>query len=372
MLNKFSGGKVLYHPEHVRGTFDGRAMYPVHINVDTTNYCNHRCLWCSGFEGQQKRANDADLDILLPALQTAKSLGLKAVTHIGSGDPTMHKQFLSMSSRIAKMELDQGMFTHGMYPNDWSPELIKSFTWIRFSLDAGSTEIHNKVHGVSGHYEKIMENIRSLNELRSGPDNFTIGVQFVVHQTNYLDLVNAARRVKESGADYFSIKPVIKRGAVEIRTQRYDVNWDELQSKIAEAQKLSDENFEVLFKPYQFQINNVPFAKEPITDPEFTRSYTKCYAINFEWWIRNNMDVAICGPMHKTIGNLRDQKFESLLGCERYNEVIKNIKIKDCYRGCRPHYLNESMHELSDPEVLEHAIKKLPDAGFRVHKNFVG
>ena len=372
MLNKFSGQKVLYHPKHVKGTFEGRAMYPVHINVDTTNYCNHRCLWCSGYEGQQKRANDIDLDILLPVLRLSKAQGLKAVTHIGSGDPTMHKQFMFMTRSIAEMGLDQGMFTHGMYPNEWSRELTNYFTWIRFSLDAGSTEVHDKTHGVSGHYEKILENIRSLNDLRVGPNNFTIGVQFVVHQTNYHDLVNAARRVKEAGADYFSIKPVIKRGAVEVRTDRYDIEWDELQSKIVEAEQFGDDQFEVLYKPYQFQINNVPFAKEPITDPEFTRSYTKCYATNFEWWIRNNMDVAVCGPMHKTIGNLRDQTFESLLGSERYNEVINNIKIKDCYRGCRPHYLNESMHQLKDPETLQTATEQLPDANFRVHKNFVG
>jgi|GEM_PF-1728821 len=372
MLNKFSGLKVLYHLDHVKGTLAGNTMFPVHINIDTTNYCDHNCIWCSGYEGQQKRANDIDSDSILNALRDGRRLGLKAVTHIGTGDPSLHKRFLELTAAIHTMGLDQGMFTHGMWDNGWCDDIVENFTWVRFSLDAGSTEVHDHVHGVGGHYESIMANIERLAKSRKSPDYFTVGVQFVLHQTNYRDMENAAKRVKAAGADYFSIKPVIKRGAVEIRSEKYKIDWDVVQTEITKARSLADNEFEVLYKPYQFQINNVPFPKEKLTDPNFDRKYTKCYAVNFEWWIRNNLDVAICGPMHKTVGNLQHQSFESILNSEMYIDVLNNIKIDKCYRGCRPHYMNQAMSQLEDSQKLEEAVLSLAEPNFRIHKNFVG
>ena len=40
-------------------------------------------------------------------------------------------------------------------------------------------------------------------------------------------------------------------------------------------------------------------------------------------------------------------------------EVLKAINIDSCYRGCRPHYMNEVMHALEFPD-------------FKSHVNFVG
>lgn len=372
MINMFSGKKVLYHLDHVERTFANQRMFPVHICVDTTNFCTHKCIWCSGYEGQQKRANDVDLDILMPALTAAAKHGLKAVTHLGSGDPVLHRRFLEMTRKIHELGLDQGMLTHGHFPSEWCDQIIENFTWVRFSLDAGSTETHNFVHGVDNHYPHILENIACLAERRNSHNHFTAGVQFVLHQTNLHDMRNAAARVKDLGADYFSIKPVIKRGAVEIRGDKYDIDWSNAEREIEEVLKLAGDDFEVLYKPYQFQINNVPYSKEAPSDPNFRRNYTKCYAINFEWWIRNNLDVAICGPMHKTVGNLLDQDFESILDSERYDAVVDDIDIESCYRGCRPHYLNEAMHELQDATILAEALDSLGEPEFGIHKNFVG
>lgn len=356
-MNKFSGSKIFYHPEHVIAARDGRLSYPVHVNIDTTNYCNHRCLWCSAYEEQKENHHDIDSVRLLKSLGTAVENGLKAVTHIGFGEPTLHREFLPMTRQIHNLGIEQGMFTHGAFPLEYCDDIVRHFTWVRFSFDAGSAEIHATVHGTKNAFDTIVNNMTALLEKRKGPDYFTVGVQFALHQANASDLLKAAKLSKSLGLDYFSIKPVIKRGAVEIRCEKYKLEWEAVERDINEVIALSDKNFEVLYKPYQFQVNNTPYGS--LENKEFVRHYTRCYAPNFEWWIRNNLDVDICGPMRKTVGNLLTDDYADILGSEAYMAVLNGINIENCYRGCRPHYLNETMHALEHPD-------------FRIHKNFVG
>lgn len=164
---------------------------------------------------------------------------------------------------------------------------------------------------------------------------------------------------KEVGVDYFHIKPIYKRGAVEIRSKKYDLDWNEVAKDIEAIQKLGEESFEVYYKPYQFQINNAPYSTDKLSNSDFARNYKTCYATNFEWWIRTNLDVDICGPMHLNVGNLEDQSYASILGSKKYLEALDSIDIEKCYRGCRPHYHNEVMHCLENPD-------------FKSHINFVG
>ena len=359
MINKFSGSKIFYHIEHVKSTLDGKYLFPVHINVDPTNYCNHKCIWCTAYEEQKHKFHDIDYDILKPTIKIAKENGLKAITYIGYGEPTLHKRFKEMTCDTHQLGIDQGIFTNGTFDSNLCNDFVENFTWVRFSLDAGSTETHNRVHGTNDTYKKILRNIESLIEKRKGPDNFTVGVQFALHQENESEMVQTAIMLKKMGVDYFAIKPVIKRGAVEVRCEKYTLDWDKVTKDIKTIESMADDNFEVLYKPYQFKINNTPYAKDKLVNKEFQRNYTKCYAVNFEWWIRNNLDVTICGPIKRIVGNLNEQDFISILGSDQYIREIEKIDIEQCYRGCRPHYLNETMHALDNPD-------------FRTHRNFVG
>jgi len=359
MMNKFSGGKIFYHLDHVKATLENKKMFPVHVNVDPTNYCNHKCIWCTAYEEQKEKHHDIDYDNLIKALTAASKNGLKAVTYIGYGEPTIHKRFKELMNTVHGLGLDQGIFTNGAFNESLCDDFVNTFTWVRFSLDAATSEIHNRVHGATNTFDRILGNITKLVDKRKGADSFTVGVQFALHQENAHEMRKCATMLKEMGVDYFAIKPVIKRGAVEVRCDKYTLDWATVQDDIRWVESLADENFEVLYKSYQFQINNTPYASEQLNDPEFVRHYKKCYAVNFEWWIRNNLDVTICGPIKRVVGNLGKQDFESILGSAQYNKAVSEIDISQCYRGCRPHYLNETMHFLDNPD-------------FTVHKNFVG
>lgn len=356
-MDKFSGLKVLHHLDHVKAALEHRSMYPVHVNIDTINYCNHRCIWCSAYEEQKDKHKEIDYDCLVSALKEGSERGLKAVTHIGYGEPTLYSRFLELINEIQQCGIEQGIFTNGAFPEHYCRPMVDAFTWVRFSLDAASSGVHNIVHGKTNTFDRIINNIKDLIVLRKGPDSFTVGVQYALHQKNREDMVPAAELVKSLGVDYFSVKPVIMRGAVGVRCDKFEMDMDAVARDLETLSGLADESFEVLYKPYQFQVNNTPYAH--MENERFQRSYKRCYALNFEWWIRHNLDVDICGPMKKKIGNLKDQSYASILDSELYRQVVGSIDVDTCYRGCRPHYLNEAMHYLEHPE-------------FKIHKNFVG
>ena len=89
-----------------------------------TNFCNHTCSWCYinwNQSGQQNKRSGTDRPAPKPiqadykiveALREAKELGLKAVTIVGDGEPTLHKQFVNIINDIKALDIDIGVFSN--------------------------------------------------------------------------------------------------------------------------------------------------------------------------------------------------------------------------------------------------------------------
>ena len=89
---------------------------------------------------------------------------------VGNGEPLAYKKFKEISLFCNDLKLDQGIFTNGYLIDRYFETLISSFTYLRVSLDAGSSEIHSKLHKVpETHYPKILKNIKQLIKLRKTP-----------------------------------------------------------------------------------------------------------------------------------------------------------------------------------------------------------
>ena len=111
-------------------------------------------------------------------LQKAKKKGLKSASYVGNGEPLAYKKFKEISTFCNDLKLDQGIFTNGYLIDRYFETLISSFTYLRVSLDAGSSEIHSKLHKVpETHYPKILKNIKKFIKLRKTPHP-TVGIQF--------------------------------------------------------------------------------------------------------------------------------------------------------------------------------------------------
>lgn len=333
-MNILSFEKVLYQPKHLAAIQEDRMIFPLHVTVSLGNFCNHRCRWCTAYEYQKEKATIMDYEKLLSFLTRACNRGLKAVTYVGNGEPTIYPHFRELISKVKALGLEQGMFTNGYALNHYEADILQNFTWIRVSLDAGSEAVHEKMHDVHNHFGKIISNIQSLVAHKTSKLP-TIGVQYAVHHENLEDLPSAARQCKALGVDYFSVKPVFNRGSVGERIEKNRLTYEEITPVVESIQSLSDEHFSLFYRPHQI----LSHAQE-----KTVFNYERCLAGFFNVNVYEDETIVYCGPHHVVVGKITDDLDDVEKSIMR---VSKKLNLSHCPAGCRYHELNHFIASLS-------------------------
>ncbi len=340
--------KLLFHPDKLVNLRAGDPQFPTNVTVSLGNFCNHGCLWCTAYASQQEDVRHMDQARLTGFLTRARDYGLQAVAYIGNGEPTAYPGFGELTAAVSALGLEQGMFTNGYLLDRHVGALLDCFTYVRVSLDAGSTTMHDAMHDVSGHFPKIMENIKELACKRKDALP-TIGVQFAVHHENFEDLFAAAGAARAAGADYFSIKPVYNRGSVGEKIEKNNLTDAQLAPKAARIKREFDgDGFSVFYRPHQI-------ANE-MADVNLLE-YDRCVAGFFNIQVYEDGNVISCGPGRISVGSIDDDMAEIERNILKVSDALDLSK---CPAGCRYHALNHLA-----ASVLE------TDKARQFHHNFI-
>jgi MoaA/NifB/PqqE/SkfB family radical SAM enzyme len=105
--------KVFHHLDRLHELQSTGDTRPIHMTIGLTNYCNHKCPWCyinwhqagraserSGAGDRKQKAINANWR-LIEAVREARDIGLKAVTIVGDGEPTLHNRFVEVLERLS-------------------------------------------------------------------------------------------------------------------------------------------------------------------------------------------------------------------------------------------------------------------------------
>lgn len=314
---------------------EDRVIFPLHVTVSLGNFCNHKCLWCTAFEYQKEKATLMDCDSLLFFLQQAKLRGLKAITYVGNGEPTVHPKFKELITAVNALGLEQGMFTNGYLLERYETDILKFFTWVRVSLDGGSEEMHAKMHDVNNHYDTIVSNIQSLISKRGKGSQPTIGVQYALHHENISDLYRAVSSCKDLGVDYFSIKPVFNRGSVGERITKNTLTNEHIERVVDKIRnELETPEFKVFYRSYQLLSHS---------QGKTIFNYDRCVAGFFNVSVYEDNSIIYCGPNRISVGKLTDT-IETIEA--KIYTLSKQLNLSKCPAGCRYHELNHLVHPL--------------------------
>ncbi len=355
--------KVFHHADRVEELFRTGDTRPVHMTIGLTNYCNHKCPWCyinwhqagplsmrSGGGNPEQKAINAP-DRLIEAVAEAKELGLKAVTIVGDGEPTLHPRFIEMLEKLAALDLDIGIFTNLSTPRLEVLDAMREHCFfIRCSIDAADAETHKVTHGADD-WDRIVRNFRGLAHFSDHP---VLGVQFVVNQWNWRAIVNAAHFWHGQGADYIAYKPAYKHEL----NKAHDANEAPLvlvQQLLRTAEKFETDNFKVYTKEPQFS---------EVLGHEHNdgRYYQKCQATPLSPYLDEDGQVHLCGNMKghtPSIGNVYEKSFAEIWNGEAKKRWLASIDLHKCPAGCKLDPLNKVLWDASNPERQ------------RVHPNFV-
>ncbi len=343
--------KLIFHPERVAEWMRGKVVYPINAEVGLAGACNHRCTFCAvDYMGYEPKV--LSKDIMHVRFREMQSKGLKSVLFAGTGEPLLNKESPDIINDTKSMGVDVALSTNGvLFTKEVAQECMESISWIRFSTSAGTEPTYKKIHrGQDGDLERVFTNIYHAAEFKKKNRLKTVlGVQIVMIPENASEVVMLARKVKELGADQFSVKSFgwqplsssqLKK---EVDCKTY---YDNQEDIVRELQELNDENFRAVYRT-----NRMGKAK-------LGKCYTECYAMPFHTNIDANGDVWPCcvliGMEGMCFGNINENSFEEIWMGERRKQVmghLKEMKLSECTPECRLDDMNRYLHELKNPNL---------------------
>ena len=345
-----SNHKLMYHPDRVAEWKQKGDCYPVYIEIGLTNSCNHRCVFCA-LDFMEGHGKFIDREVMLKALKEMGSKGVRAIMFAGEGESILHPDLSSFIQTAKENKIDISITTNGVaLTKEKIREVLPHLSWIRFSVDSGSSENYSEIHGTNAEdFEKLLENVRECVRLKKELGlGVVIGVQFLMIPQNKGEVVKLARTMKEIGADNIQIKPYSKHPN---SINDLIINPEEYNEIEQELKEFDSENFKVFFRKATAER-----IQEGINYPE-------CYGIPFFALVDAKGDVVPCnlfyGNEEFTYGNLNEQSFSEIWEGDKRKEILKKLKergCEECRKGCRLDVINRYLHRLKNPEMHDNFI----------------
>ena len=341
--------------DHVKKTLSNTKPTAINFEIDLTNGCNHRCSFCQWGSWIQTNRATLKSQIVIKTLPELINYGTKAITWTGGGEPTVHKDFLSLLNLSYRLGLDNGLLTNGSLlkkPHD--KQLLKQLVFLRISMAGGNREAYKKVQGRDD-FDLVINNLTRIGKLKKKiKSKTTLGVAFLANRENADSLEDFVETLINSNCDYLQVR---RDNYIKEDEKKW---WHENVGK--KCQKLAKytrkKGMDILTEGY------VSFQK-------YVKYPKKCYAHNFVMAINAEGNVTFCKNTKDNpkfyIGNLNKKTFSDIwLKSEINKKLEENINPRNCATFCKNMQINKAIEDLINKKVSLDDYKNLK----LEHKNF--
>ena len=331
--DEYSPFKIIHHSELIETFRKGKEPNPIQVHFVPTNRCNQRCSFCSyrmkGYSSAEQfdERDHIPQDKCLSLLNSMAKLGVKAIQFTGGGEPLVHEGIKEMFDVCVERQMEIALVTNGVnLKGDLLPVLGTHASWVRVSLDAGTSETYAKIRRVpEKQFSAVLNNIKELAGFKSSLCR--LGVGFVVTKDNCSEIYQAAHMVKELGVDNFRISALFSpEGASYFTQEEKHTIHDECMRVVRE---LGDERFTVfnLFDARQSDLD----TKSP--------QYTFCPMKSLVPYLAADMNVYTCCILaynkQGLIGSVREQDFNELWNSEGKKKMFaRHNPLLHCKSPC--------------------------------------
>ncbi|TBR43558.1 radical SAM protein [Marinomonas agarivorans] len=229
-----------------------RLTGPVVVDLDPTTFCDLACPECISAGVLNKGQFDKGR-----VIELAKELilsGVQAVVLIGGGEPLMHKSIGAIIDILHQAGVKIGLVSNGTLIHRYLQPLSQKMDWVRISMDAGSQAVYDR-YRPSGRkqsvFPKVIENMRLLAARKTGILGYSYLLMYrlnddgTILDSNYSDVLNAARLAKDIGCDYFEVKAMYDDDHHVISPPQNLLN--EFERVLPDLIALQDAHFRVLY-----------------------------------------------------------------------------------------------------------------------------
>jgi MoaA/NifB/PqqE/SkfB family radical SAM enzyme len=221
-----------------------------------------------------------------------------------------------------KKGLSLGLITNGqMIRQNTVERLVKTFTWIRLSINASTPKGYKLIHGVDE--KEFNRTWKNAELICSARDKYNqkcfIGAKFLTDRNRVSEMSLFAQKAKKAGFNYCEFKPFHER-TVDVRNVIQEIRA-----------KYQDETFKVISVDQDYENMVSRYDKKA--------EYDQPYAYNFRCVITTDFDVypnCFTRSISKfKYGNLLEQNFEEIWFSDKKRTILSSLlKQSDCPSQC--------------------------------------
>ncbi len=335
--------KLLHHPKQLNRILEGSRPFPIHLEVDLTNICNHACSFCNMSETLANDSSVIDSEVLLERLAEAYSLGSRSISFTGGGEPTMHPKFSEISERTKKLGFDLGLITNGALLQKSRLEAIAEFfKWVRISLGGVNETIYRNIQGKND-FRKVLDNIFDLKERSNLTRNLDLGIKIMLTQENIDASDELTKNLKKSRLTSNHIN------YIQFVPDQYTNDGGKFvnSSYVSEKLELLRKQLGKIRIPLYESLYSVDNAQR---DLGFSN---KCFAHYYQLVITATGLITFCKNSRDTrklhVGDIYNSTFSEIWQSDYLKELEDTINASNCNTFCKSLKLNNLIYAIQNP-----------------------
>ncbi|MDD5434798.1 MAG: radical SAM protein [Nitrospira sp.] len=343
----FNNHKLIYHSDRVNEFIKEGGCYPLYMEISPIGICNHRCIFCA-YDYIEYPDRRLETTRLLNLIDEMSACGLKSLLFAGEGEPLLHPDIDKFINKSREKNIDTGIFTNGQkLHKELAEKILPGLSFIRFSFNGGTSEVYSHIHNTGLKvFDRVVQNIRAAVQVRKRHKlPVDIGAQYVLLPENMNAVFDAAQVMRDSGIDYFVIKPFMQR-QFQSYIMKEEIDRNAVSGLFSKLERLSSESFNVIIR------------KEFLSDNGH-RNYTHCYGTSFITVLNSAGDVSSCLPYWDredfSFGNIYEKSFSEIWHGDKRKKITeyleKDIPVQKCPPLCRQNDINQFLWEIKHPTV---------------------
>ncbi|MCF0126584.1 MAG: radical SAM protein [Clostridia bacterium] len=331
IVSPFIQTKALCHIDKLKELQKNKVITPVTCEIDITDgFCNNSCKHCF-FETNEKRMPIIqDKNKLFSLFDELKELGVKGIEFTGGGEPLTHPDVKEILEYACECGFNVGLVTNGLLLNTIE-DVFGRLSFVRVSLDAGTSKTYSEVHGVDC-FEKVINNIKRIVTKHSGEK---LGLGYLILPYNTEDIVVAAELARQLGVRFIQYRPA---------SLAYNVDnsiWEYAQEQVKKARFYKDDKFQVFDAGIKWSL---------VLEK---RHYSCCSTSSIVCVIKANGDVPLCvlkrNDKESIIGNIYDEGgVKRVWFSDRHEDLINGVDIFKCRKPCKHDAYNIMFESIKD------------------------
>lgn len=345
--------KIFHYPEKLaslRREAD-TILPPLHVRLKPTNACNHNCCYCAYRADNLQLGRDMHLQDAIPREKMLEivddliSMGVKAVTFSGGGDPFCYPHLREAVERLAAGGVKFAALTNGSLLAGRLAELFaRQATWLRISMDGWDDESYTAYRSCpAGEFSRVMANMAAFRQLGG---SCYLGVCLVVDKRNCGHIYELIRTLHGVGVDSVKVSPCIVSNSGAENNQYHAPIFATVKEQTARAMVDFDRPGFEIFDSYHSQLET------------FAKSYHWCPYLQISPVIGADQNVYSCHDKaynlaEGLLGSLHDRRFKDVWHGDR-NRFYEIDPSRVCNHHCVADGSNRQIHEYlaADPEHL--------------------